>query len=196
MKIVCPSCDAAYEVPEKVATSRRKMRCARCATEWVPADSLRPAVEEEAAALTDVPVAAAASQEVTAEHVPVPLPQEAPMAPAQALPEDAEPLHEPPEPEAAMELPLTALVVVPPRPVTVRQEPGPRAPEGHSTSFTQRGVPPSEKGPPLLAWGGSIAVLAAAVVAALVFRAPLMKAWPPSMRLYAAIGLTSADGGR
>jgi hypothetical protein len=94
--------------------------------------------------------------------------------------------------EPAMDLPLTALVVVPPRPVTIRPgaDTAKRPQAGPATSFTQRGVPPAEPtGAPVLAWGGSVAVLALAVVAALVFRAPVMKAWPPSIRLYAVIGL-------
>lgn len=50
--------------------------------------------------------------------------------------------------------------------------------------------PPKAKGgTPLLAWGGSIAVLVVALAAVVIFRAQVMKAWPPSTRLYAALGL-------
>ncbi len=37
MRIVCPNCKAAYEVPPAlVGSTERPVRCARCATEWVP----------------------------------------------------------------------------------------------------------------------------------------------------------------
>jgi predicted Zn finger-like uncharacterized protein len=37
MRIVCPSCQAAYEVPEALlGAGARRLRCARCANEWVP----------------------------------------------------------------------------------------------------------------------------------------------------------------
>ncbi len=41
----------------------------------------------------------------------------------------------------------------------------------------------------LLAWAGSAVVMAALVAAFVVERAPIMLAWPPSARLYAALGL-------
>jgi predicted Zn finger-like uncharacterized protein len=37
MRIVCPSCDAEYEVPASRLTSRRMVRCARCGGEWMAA---------------------------------------------------------------------------------------------------------------------------------------------------------------
>lgn len=36
MRIVCPSCAAAYEVPEQRISPGRMVRCARCAREWAP----------------------------------------------------------------------------------------------------------------------------------------------------------------
>ena len=37
MRIVCPSCQAAYEVPDKLLSSAaRKVRCARCGDAWMP----------------------------------------------------------------------------------------------------------------------------------------------------------------
>lgn len=35
MRIVCPSCSAAYEVAESVLAPGRIVRCARCGEEWV-----------------------------------------------------------------------------------------------------------------------------------------------------------------
>jgi predicted Zn finger-like uncharacterized protein len=36
MRIECPDCAAAYEVPEHRLTGRKLVRCARCGTEWTP----------------------------------------------------------------------------------------------------------------------------------------------------------------
>ena len=43
--------------------------------------------------------------------------------------------------------------------------------------------------PLLLAWVGSGVLLAALVAASIVWRGPIMQAWPPSGRLFAALGL-------
>jgi predicted Zn finger-like uncharacterized protein len=36
MRITCPSCAAAYEVPESRLTPHKKVRCARCGGQWIP----------------------------------------------------------------------------------------------------------------------------------------------------------------
>lgn len=36
MRIVCPSCRAAYEVPETLLAGGKTVRCARCGNEWTP----------------------------------------------------------------------------------------------------------------------------------------------------------------
>ncbi len=35
MRIVCPACEAEYDVPEAVGGAGRKVRCARCQTVWL-----------------------------------------------------------------------------------------------------------------------------------------------------------------
>ena len=46
MLIVCPSCQAEYNVPDALlGRAARQVRCARCANEWLP-DELRPPVDE------------------------------------------------------------------------------------------------------------------------------------------------------
>jgi len=35
MRIVCPACEAEYDVPESIGGAGRKVRCARCQTVWV-----------------------------------------------------------------------------------------------------------------------------------------------------------------
>lgn len=36
MRMVCPACSAAYDVPETLLAPGRAVRCARCGHEWVP----------------------------------------------------------------------------------------------------------------------------------------------------------------
>jgi len=36
MRIVCPACSAAYDVPDSLVTADRVVRCARCSGEWKP----------------------------------------------------------------------------------------------------------------------------------------------------------------
>jgi len=42
---------------------------------------------------------------------------------------------------------------------------------------------------PLLAWGASLLLVAAALLALWVWRAEVMAAWPPATRLYQMLGL-------
>lgn len=43
MRIVCPTCQAAYEVPEKLLSGTpRKVRCARCGNTWLPEAAAPP----------------------------------------------------------------------------------------------------------------------------------------------------------
>jgi len=42
MRITCPSCHAAYEVPDGMLGAARKVRCARCAFEWLPEPPIAP----------------------------------------------------------------------------------------------------------------------------------------------------------
>jgi hypothetical protein len=48
---------------------------------------------------------------------------------------------------------------------------------------------------PVVAWVASLALLACLVGAAYAWRAPIMAAWPPSERLYAALGLAHSAVG-
>jgi hypothetical protein len=42
---------------------------------------------------------------------------------------------------------------------------------------------------PVLAWAASILIVVGLASVGVAMRAPVMKAWPPSTRLYAALGL-------
>jgi predicted Zn finger-like uncharacterized protein len=48
MRIVCPSCSAAYDVPDAQLTAGRIVRCARCAVEWTPVPPAAAPPEAEA----------------------------------------------------------------------------------------------------------------------------------------------------
>jgi len=48
---------------------------------------------------------------------------------------------------------------------------------------------PAPAKPPIAAWFVSFTLLAILAAAAVAFRTPIMHAWPPSTRLYAALGL-------
>jgi predicted Zn finger-like uncharacterized protein len=137
MRLACPSCQAAYEVPDVlVGAAGRRMRCVRCATEWIggapvpppPREVEKPAVVERAAApVAASPAGASAARESWS---------------ADRRPE--------------------------PRPAPVRRT---------------RGLTVA------LSWLLTFAVLGTAAAACYKWRAEVMTAWPPSQRVYAALGL-------
>src|SRR4030081_2370464 len=42
MRIECPSCAAQYDVPAARLKPGKLVRCARCASEWVPTEEVQP----------------------------------------------------------------------------------------------------------------------------------------------------------
>ena len=138
MRIVCPACAAAYEVPDGRLLPGRVVRCARCETDWMPLGEVEP----------EPP-----SPELDA--VPPPEPEiEAPVVEA--------PVVEAPGVEA-----LVIETPVAPAPVEVKQVVALRA-----------------------SWAASVLLLLAGFYLAYSARERVMHAWPPSMRAYAALGLT------
>jgi len=138
MRIVCPACTAAYEVPPTLLKPGQVVRCARCAREWVPS-----------------PAALEAQMEASAEANPT-------VAPV------AEPAAEP----------------------TTRGTPD------FDVSAIRRtlSAPPPERPrsvAPRLAWAASIVAVLLLGWGAYAGRSAIMHAWPPSIRLYAALGLTA-----
>ena len=123
MRLVCPHCAAAYEVPPSTLGPRRRLRCARCGREWVvPGEPPRAA--------------------------------EAPDVPSEDAPEAAAPRASPPGATAP---------------------PPPSAPRGRLALR--------------LCWAASLLVLAIGAWQSVAWRSAVMRAWPPSQRLYAALGL-------
>jgi predicted Zn finger-like uncharacterized protein len=152
MRIVCPACDATYDVPDALlAGGTRKVRCARCGTEWLPSPAApRGEIEFE--------------PEPTFDSVPDPSPE----PPAGWAPPNADPRgrHEP-------------------RLRPLRSRPEPRAAEPQSLEEP----PPRAGAAAIVAWVLSLLLLAAAAGAAVTWRTQVMAAWPPSERLYSAVGL-------
>jgi predicted Zn finger-like uncharacterized protein len=138
MRIICPSCKAAYEVPDAVlGAAARRLRCARCAHEWSP--------ELPEAAAPALPPPPPAPRE---ERRPAPVPRPEPVRPLPVPRADAEP------------------------PPSLRARPG-RFPGLESIATV----------------AASLVLLAALCWAAYAWRAEVMQVWPPSQRLFAALGL-------
>lgn len=211
MRIVCPGCEAAYEVPEAMLSPGRTVRCARCGRDWLPLPEQGQAaavVEEDIPAAPPVEppareLAAEAQDPVMAMAAEPGGPRpEGGDAPAEESPGDG-PIHatgapHPDRPASALEAdPALALEEPPPRP----------APQEHASALAEewerppregivvppRPVPPvtrPEPGPSLvLAWTLSILVLLAVVAALLIWREEIAIAWPPSQWFYRALGL-------
>lgn len=134
MRIECPSCQAAYDVPDRLLSPGKTVRCARCGGEWVPR--------------------------------------------AEAPPEPERPR---PEPEQAAEQPADMVVAEPEVPrVTAMERLAQQAPRPTSGGKVLR-----------TAWAASFAVLALLFIAAYAARSDVMQAWPPSIRVYSALGLNT-----
>ena len=118
MRIVCPKCAAAYEVPADRLKVRRTVRCARCDEQW--------------AAVKDI------------EHTPAPA--------------DAPPAH-----TAAQAAALPAFTAMDRLVADYRQ--------------------PKRSIALMAAWVLTLGVLIAAAAAAIVWRADIVHAWPPSARI-------------
>ena len=46
MRIVCPECQAAYDVPDGLIEPGKRVRCARCNAEWAPVPAAREQARE------------------------------------------------------------------------------------------------------------------------------------------------------
>ncbi len=129
MRLVCPHCAAAYEVPPALLGRRRTVRCVRCGRDWVE-HGARPGDTDAAGAR------AGASADAAEARAPAPLGMVA-RARMAALRGSAAPLR--------------------------------------------------------LAWAASVLVLVIGTWEAVAWRTAVMRAWPPSQRLYGGLGLARDD---
>lgn len=168
MRIVCPNCQATYDVPESLLVGApRRVRCARCTKEWLPeappagtspddtgpdpADASSPAAKAPAAPAMPQPPTSPSAAPVAAHPAGAPYDTSSAASPALPSPHPADRLT----PDAA----------------TMRQA-------------QRRMIVVS-----MLGWVASVAALAGLAWAAFVWRDSIMAAWEPSKRLYAALGL-------
>lgn len=174
MDIACPNCAATYRVPEALLAQGKPLRCAACGETWVPA--MPPAVEEATPPEPQV-------QEAS-------LPDVAPAEPGSVSPDgapdlapDVVPDPGPPGPEpaaaavspAAPPRPASPLSPPPLNPPVLQRRPG--------QAFWRR------PGTALrLAWVASLATVALALAALLVFGDAIAAAWPPFARVTALLG--------
>lgn len=160
MRIVCPSCSAAYDVPDSLVTAGRVVRCARCNSEWAPVAVFGTPPEEFAASPADE-VATEPADEAASTSVP---------------PEEAAP--EPPPADPALPVPESSAtrIAATPRQSAMDRLVAQSARQQSSTNLRR-------------AWVASFVLLVLAVGAAYTWRAQVIAAWPPSAHAYAALGL-------
>lgn len=161
MRVSCPACAATYEVPDDLIGAGRRLRCARCGENWLAAPEAPP----DGAAL-----AGASGPETVTPGTPGPGP-----APEAAPPPAAAP--PPPAGREAMAPPPQRSRTRPPQ---VIDPPLPRSGDA---------APPRRDQALLLAWAGTAAAVLALAAGLALFRAEVMAAWPPSQRLFIALGL-------
>lgn len=177
MRIVCPACSAAYEVPVRLLGAGRPVRCARCGHEWMPEAATEPDAAPQAA-----PGAG------TQEAPPVPQPR-----PSIVERSGERPVPEADAPVAVMEPPPGA---PPPHALVARadspdEDPDGLVPPAEADAENIADVGDSRRPDTLirLAWTASVLAILLLGWAGYEWRAPIMHAWPASERLYAALGL-------
>lgn len=164
MRIACPSCAAEYEVPEAaLAGGPRLLRCARCGHGFeaaLPAPPPPPPAPAPPPPEPDPPPEPEPPPDPSPEPAPEPAPPPKPRGGPSALRPERAP---PPEPTAA----------APPPP-----DPAPR-------ERLMDPPPQPPRGPLLLAWLVSLAVLGTVGWALWRYREAVIEAFPPAARLYA-----------
>ena len=180
---MCPACTASYDVPDALLGGGRSVRCVRCLREWQPGQPTvtpLPSVQTRAAWPDAAPPDAAGPDVRDAPHF------DAPdfAVPDLDVPDVGRPRFDAPQDEA------------PARPDVL-----PAVPQDSDDRQAWRNVllPPHEgRGRGLgatgretawVGWLASLVVLTALVWAAIAYRAEVQRAWPPSIRLYTALGM-------
>lgn len=155
MRATCPSCEAVYEIPDRLIGSGRRLRCANCGHEWA---LQAPAV--------------AAAPAVPAEEAPAPAPEAQPPPPRMVI-TPPPPAFEAPEPPPAAPKPAHPMlrrapqVIDPPLPAM-----------DDNTGRRVRGDVALRA-----AWAASVSLVLLALVGLWAFRHEIAAAWPPAARL-------------
>lgn len=143
MRIVCPSCAAAYEVPDARVVPGQSVRCARCGTNWTPA--------------AEAPLA-------SKPFGPLLPPIDAGSSPVGSSP-PARPASPPPETQIFSQ------------------------PASYAATFNRPSISLTADPAVLIGWVVSVAIVISLCWAAVTWRDDIMRAWPPSERLYNTLGL-------
>lgn len=176
MRIVCPNCDAAYEVPQTMLAPDRSVRCARCGQDWAPAAALPLAPPALAP-----PSPASASPPVAPATVPPPPPPASRVA--RVIPVAGDPVL---DLRRIRSLPVVPLPPVPGEAPPPPADPAPAPPVAEAAALPPA---PRVRVPVLAGWILSALVLLGSAWAAYVWRADIVRAWPPSARVYTALGV-------
>lgn len=180
MRIVCPNCDAAYEVPQTMLAPDRPVRCARCGRDWAPAAALPVAPS---------PIVPPPPASASPPAAPPPLPPPPPPPPASRLAKVTAVGDEPVlDLRRIRSLPVVPL---PPAPGEAPSPPADPEPEPTSPVAASSAPPPVPRVrvPVLAGWILTAFVLLGSAWAAYVWRAEIVRAWPPSARVYTALGV-------
>jgi predicted Zn finger-like uncharacterized protein len=74
MRIICPACETAYDVPDSALAPGRVLRCARCRAEWAPVAAAEVAEPGGEDVISEVPPVVAPPRPLEAESGRVALP--------------------------------------------------------------------------------------------------------------------------
>jgi len=208
MRVSCPNCQTEYDVPDAALAGRqRKLRCAHCATQFMAGPLAAP--DDFVAA---PPVAAPPAPPPQFSPPPVQ------PAPVQAAPIQAPPAFDPP-PRIRDEWPRPAAEPAPEIVRTLAEAPSekpyvpPQLPAAEIDPQEARQIADRESFAALLAssrqasaqepdeiiptrgrrlfgpWRASIVVLLLIIGLIFIERGLIMQVWPPSIRLFEALGL-------
>ncbi len=168
MRIDCPTCSAAYDVPPERVPPGRTVKCARCGESWTPVADTVPAAADTTPDLRPVPASPS-------------------LSPPSLSPPSLPPPNLPP-PNLIERSGVTMLGAA----VGEADSPGVASPAPPPAPIEPAPARDGARMPLVAAWCLSALVLAGLAWMLVVRRAEIMQAWPPSQRAYAAVGLAAA----
>jgi predicted Zn finger-like uncharacterized protein len=174
MRATCPSCEAVYEVPDRLIGAGRRLRCTNCGHEWalVPPPAGERAAGARPAGARPVEGPPAETPPAGAAPSPPPSPfEETPLPPYDAL----APRAAGAPPPARQMLRRPPQVIDPPLP-----------PVDDNTGRSRRGDLALRA-----AWIGSVLLVVLALALLWAFREEIAGLWPPAARL---VGSPSGGG--
>ncbi len=166
MRIECPGCDATYEVPEAQMRPGRSVRCVRCEVQWRPAGELsQPFMAPSPSGPLD---------ERPAGHDDVAVPEGPAIAEDPDLAGARNTGHDEPVRDGVVRLRQSGV----PAPLAMPSEP---AAQGVAASVQKLATW-------RMGWMASLILLGGLLASAAYWRMAIMRDWPPSIRLYSALG--------